>query len=120
MITSELARPRDGGGNTTAPMLSLDAAGYWRAVMDVSPDAIVVLSGDDGRVLQASRSFLQLLGCSLAELECLRSGAWDAPTDEVRPGFLSIIDPSDAKVVPPRAAHRALEGDVEVLGTEAR
>ena len=78
MITSELARPRNGGGNTTAPILSLDAAGYWRAIMDVSPDAIVVLSGDDGRVLQASRSFLHLLGYSLPELECLRSGAWDA------------------------------------------
>ena len=31
----------------------------------------------------------------------LRAGAWDAPTDEVQPGFLSIIDPADATVVPP-------------------
>ena len=30
----------------------------------------------------------------------LRAGAWDAPTDEVQPGFLSIIDPADAKIVP--------------------
>jgi diguanylate cyclase (GGDEF)-like protein/PAS domain S-box-containing protein len=78
MIISELARPVDRGGDTAASMSSLDAAGYWRAIMDVSPDAIVVLSGEGGRVLQASRSFLQLLGYSLTELECLRSGAWDA------------------------------------------
>jgi PAS domain S-box-containing protein len=96
MITSELARPRNGGGNTTAPILSLDAAAYWRAIMDVSPDAIVVLSGDDGRVLQASRSFLQLLGCSLAELECLRSGAWDASgvVGEMLAPFAGTFHPS--------------------------
>ncbi len=31
----------------------------------------------------------------------LKVGAWDAPTDEVQPGFLSILDPSDAKITPP-------------------
>jgi hypothetical protein len=30
----------------------------------------------------------------------LRAGAWDAPLDEVQPGFLSILDPSDAKITP--------------------
>jgi hypothetical protein len=31
----------------------------------------------------------------------LAKGVWDAPLDEVQPGFLSIIDPNPAKVVPP-------------------
>jgi hypothetical protein len=31
----------------------------------------------------------------------LSKGIWDAPLDEVQPGFLSILDPSPAKVVPP-------------------
>ena len=26
---------------------------------------------------------------------------WDAPLDEVQPGFLSILDPNPAKIVPP-------------------
>jgi hypothetical protein len=30
----------------------------------------------------------------------LRSGAWDAPMEEVQPGFLSILDPKPAQVVP--------------------
>jgi hypothetical protein len=31
----------------------------------------------------------------------LAKGVWDAPLDEVQPGFLSIIDPNPAKIVPP-------------------
>jgi hypothetical protein len=31
----------------------------------------------------------------------LAKGVWDAPLDEVQPGFLSIIDANPAKVVPP-------------------
>ncbi len=31
----------------------------------------------------------------------LAKGVWDAPLDEVQPGFLSILDPSPAKIVPP-------------------
>jgi len=31
----------------------------------------------------------------------LSKGIWDAPLDEVQPGFLSILDPSPAKIVPP-------------------
>ena len=31
----------------------------------------------------------------------LRAGAWDAPLEEVQPGFLSILDPADARIVPP-------------------
>jgi hypothetical protein len=30
----------------------------------------------------------------------LRGGAWDAPMEEVQPGFLSILDPKPAQVVP--------------------
>lgn len=30
----------------------------------------------------------------------LKGGAWDAPLDEVQPGFLSILDPAPAKVQP--------------------
>ena len=32
----------------------------------------------------------------------LRGGSRFAPGDEVQPGFLSILDPSDAKIMPPR------------------
>jgi hypothetical protein len=31
----------------------------------------------------------------------LSGGAYDAPQEEVAPGFLTILDPSDAKIVPP-------------------
>jgi uncharacterized protein DUF1553/uncharacterized protein DUF1549/cytochrome c len=31
----------------------------------------------------------------------LAKGVWDAPLEEVQPGFLSILDPNPAKVVPP-------------------
>jgi hypothetical protein len=31
----------------------------------------------------------------------LSKGVWDAPLDEVQPGFLSILDPSAAQVTPP-------------------
>ena len=31
----------------------------------------------------------------------LAKGVWDAPLDEVQPGFLSILDPNPAKIVPP-------------------
>jgi len=31
----------------------------------------------------------------------LAKGVWDAPLDEVQPGFLSIIDPNPATIVPP-------------------
>src|SRR5260370_4206630 len=30
----------------------------------------------------------------------LTVGNWEAPRDEVKPGFLSIVDPSDAKITP--------------------
>jgi hypothetical protein len=30
----------------------------------------------------------------------LRAGAYDAPTEEVQPGFLSILDPTDANITP--------------------
>src|SRR5262249_16770302 len=30
----------------------------------------------------------------------LAKGVWDAPLDEVQPGFLTILDPNPAKVVP--------------------
>jgi hypothetical protein len=32
----------------------------------------------------------------------LSKGVWDAPLDEVQPGFLSILDPSPAKITPPQ------------------
>ena len=41
---------------------------------------------DHGR--QAPKSFV------------LAAGNWDVPRDEVQPGFLSILDPTDAKIVP--------------------
>jgi len=31
----------------------------------------------------------------------LAAGNWDVPQEEVQPGFLSILDPSNAKIVPP-------------------
>jgi hypothetical protein len=31
----------------------------------------------------------------------LGAGNWDVPREEVQPGFLSILDPSDPKIVPP-------------------
>jgi len=31
----------------------------------------------------------------------LAKGVWDAPLDEVQPGFLTILDPKPAKIVPP-------------------
>jgi len=31
----------------------------------------------------------------------LAKGVWDAPLDEVQPGYLSILDPNPAKIVPP-------------------
>jgi hypothetical protein len=31
----------------------------------------------------------------------LSKGMWDSPLDEVQPGFLSILDPNPAKIVPP-------------------
>ena len=31
----------------------------------------------------------------------LAGGSWDAPKEEVQPGFLSILDPSDPKIAPP-------------------
>jgi len=31
----------------------------------------------------------------------LAKGVWDAPLDEVQPGFLTILDPNPAKIVPP-------------------
>jgi Protein of unknown function (DUF1553)/Protein of unknown function (DUF1549)/Planctomycete cytochrome C len=31
----------------------------------------------------------------------LAGGSWDAPKEEVQPGFLSILDPTDPKIVPP-------------------
>jgi hypothetical protein len=31
----------------------------------------------------------------------LAKGVWDAPLDEVQPGFLSILDPDPAKITPP-------------------
>jgi hypothetical protein len=35
----------------------------------------------------------------------LRRGNWDAPKSEVQPGFLSILDPEPAKIVPPTDGH---------------
>src|SRR5579862_6398918 len=34
-------------------------------------------------------------------MHILSKGVWDAPLDEVQPGFLTILDPEPAKVVPP-------------------
>ena len=33
----------------------------------------------------------------------LAAGNWDVPQEEVQPGFLSILDPTDAKIAPPPA-----------------
>ncbi|MES1256810.1 MAG: PSD1 and planctomycete cytochrome C domain-containing protein [Acidobacteriota bacterium] len=35
------------------------------------------------------------------ETYVLAGGAWNAPKEEVQPGFLSILDPADAKFTPP-------------------
>lgn len=35
----------------------------------------------------------------------LNVGAWDAPEEEVQPGFLSIIDPSEPRIGPPAGAN---------------
>ncbi|MBM3724429.1 MAG: DUF1553 domain-containing protein [Acidobacteria bacterium] len=43
-------------------------------------------------------------GTPATRTHVLRAGAWDAPLEEVQPGFLSILDPSNASIVPPPAA----------------
>jgi hypothetical protein len=37
-------------------------------------------------------------GTGAPETHVLGAGAWDAPREEVQPGFLTIVDPGDAKV----------------------
>ncbi len=40
-------------------------------------------------------------GVAAPPTHVLAGGSWDAPKEEVQPGFLSILDPSDPKIVPP-------------------
>jgi hypothetical protein len=35
----------------------------------------------------------------------LKGGSWEAPTDEVQPGFLSILNPSPTPIIKPAVAH---------------
>ena len=44
--------------------------------------------------------FMVDLGVHAPPTHILRGGNWDAPGDEVQPGFLSILNPADAKVTP--------------------
>jgi hypothetical protein len=39
-------------------------------------------------------------GMEAPKTHVLSQGAWDAPLEEVQPGFLTILDPADAKVTP--------------------
>lgn len=39
-------------------------------------------------------------GVESPKTHVLSQGAWDAPLEEVQPGFLTILDPADAKVTP--------------------
>jgi hypothetical protein len=55
------------------------------SIKPVAPLAQTVI--DNGRV--APKTFV------------LAGGSWDAPKEEVQPGFLSILDPADPKIVPP-------------------
>lgn len=41
------------------------------------------------------------LGPDAPKTYVLRSGGWDAPTDEVEPGFLTLLDPAPVPILPP-------------------
>lgn len=40
-------------------------------------------------------------GCQAPKTHVLAVGNWDAPKEEVQPGFLSILDPADPRIDPP-------------------
>ena len=40
-------------------------------------------------------------GSEAPKTHVLAAGAWEAPREEVQPGFLSILDPQDPKITPP-------------------
>ena len=44
---------------------------------------------------------LRDLGRTAPPMHVLGAGVWDSPKEEVRPGFLTLLDAGDAKVVPP-------------------
>src|SRR4029434_1198489 len=41
------------------------------------------------------------MGRTAPPTHILSKGVWDAPLDEVQPGFLTIVDTEPAKIVPP-------------------
>jgi hypothetical protein len=49
--------------------------------------------------------FMTDLNASAPPTYILRGGSRFAPGDEVQPGFLSILDPSDAKITPPQGVN---------------
>ncbi len=90
-----------------------------RVSFDEEPDARTLrsLKGDDGkRYAELKKQLAQFDSLKPAPLpegqfmidvsatapptHILRGGNWDAKGDEVQPGFLSILDPTDAKVTP--------------------
>jgi hypothetical protein len=90
-----------------------------RVAFDEEPDArtLRTLKGDDGkRYAELKKQLAEFNSLKPAPLpegqfmidisatapptHILRGGNWDAKGDEVQPGFLSILDPSDAKITP--------------------
>jgi hypothetical protein len=90
-----------------------------RVSFDEEPDARTLrsLKGDDGkRYAELKKQLAEFDSLKPAKLpegqfmidisatapptHILRGGNWDAKGDEVQPGFLSILDPTDAKVTP--------------------
>jgi hypothetical protein len=90
-----------------------------RVSFDEEPDArtLRTLKGDDGaRYAELKKQLAQFdslkparlpegqfmidIGATAPPTHILRGGNWDAKGDEVQPGFLSILDPTDAKITP--------------------
>jgi hypothetical protein len=90
-----------------------------RVAFDEEPDArtLRTLKGDDGkRYAELKKQLAEFDSLKPAKLpegqfmidisaqapptHILRGGNWDAKGDEVQPGFLSILDPTDAKITP--------------------
>ena len=90
-----------------------------RVAFDEEPDArtLRTLKADDGkRYAELKKQLAEFDSLKPAKLpegqfmidisatapptHILRGGNWDAKGDEVQPGFLSILDPTDAKIMP--------------------
>jgi len=78
-----------------AATLPPDGAQLWRSLLDNSSDAIVVLSASGLAVVEASRSFGEMLGYSPAELKHLEPRDWEVagpPGTRLRRKDGSLLD----------------------------